>query len=95
MMVVYIERVGNFWFNYLLSPCPVKLSPGSTSGDYHDHLPPRISINYEPHSSVSVQSVTVLMSSSQHARGLSLFLVPHNIAPCKYCVNKLRTCILQ
>ena len=30
----------------------------------------------EPHSSVSVQFVTALMSSSQHARGLPLFLVP-------------------
>ena len=30
----------------------------------------------EPHSSVSVQFVTALMSSSQRARGLPLFLVP-------------------
>ena len=30
----------------------------------------------EPHSSVSVQFVTTLMSSSQRARGLPLFLVP-------------------
>ena len=33
----------------------------------------------EPHSSVSVQFVTALMSSSQHARGLPLFLVPQPI----------------
>ena len=30
----------------------------------------------EPHSSVSVQFGTALMSSSQRARGLSLFLIP-------------------
>ena len=30
----------------------------------------------EPHSSASVQFVTALMSSSQRARGLPLFLVP-------------------
>ena len=30
----------------------------------------------EPHSSMSVQFVTALMSSSQRARGLPLFLVP-------------------